>query len=262
MKQFLSIFLTILCTNLVAHLGMLSAAERETWEYNGKIYQKYFVPDVNASFFIDDIPDGIKDHLRRGIYWEGGIGNLIKSYVKENSIAIDVGAHIGIHTIVMSRKVGPYGAVIAFEPQNKMYAELLKNLETNQCSNVIPIRKALGDVPQFIQLNPREILNEGGTAIGEGGDDAELIRLDDLQLSNVSFIKIDVECYERHVFEGARRTILQSKPVIIFELMAGKDYLTCDDATKREFEEFFAYVESFGYQVSLIFGADYLAIPL
>ncbi len=36
----------------------------------------------------------------------------------ENSIAIDIRAHIGLHTLTMSRKVGAEGSIIAFEPQN------------------------------------------------------------------------------------------------------------------------------------------------
>jgi FkbM family methyltransferase len=181
--------------------------------------------------------------------------------VKEDSVAIDIGAHIGIHTITMSRKVGPNGKVFAFEPQKKMYRELLKNLEINGCNNVTAIRKALGETAQVVQLNHRNIYNEGGTAIGQGGDDAEVITLDSLNLCNVSLIKMDVECYERYVFEGARETILKNHPIIIFELMAGEDYLTCSPDRKMVFEQFFSYVESMGYEVKLIFGADYIAIP-
>jgi len=232
------------------------------WECNGQIYKKCYLPELDAYFYIDDIPDGIKDHLRKGIYWEASIGNLIKSNVRRNSVAIDIGAHIGIHTITMSRKVGQHGHVVAFEPQEKIYAELLQNLQTNHCSNVTALRQAVGDTDQTIQLNVRNVLNEGGTAIGEGGDHAQMVRLDALNLNNVSLIKIDVECYEYHVFQGARETILRNKPVIIFELMSGSDYYNCSSEIKEEFDKVFLLLESWGYKVDLIFGADYIAVPL
>jgi len=232
------------------------------WEWNGQIYKKCYVPELDAYFFIDNIPDEIKNHLRKGIYWESAIGNLIKKNVRINSIAIDIGAHIGIHTITMSRKVGRNGNVVAFEPQEKMYGELLQNLKVNHCSNVTPLRQAVGDTEQTIQLNVRNILNEGGTAIGEGGDFAQMTRLDSLNLNNVSLIKIDVECYEYHVFQGARETILRNKPIIIFELMSGSDYYDCSPEIKEEFDKVFLLLKSWGYKVNLIFGADYIAVPL
>ena len=34
----------------------------------------------------------------------------------EGGVALDVGANVGLHTIVMSRLVGPAGRVFAFEP--------------------------------------------------------------------------------------------------------------------------------------------------
>lgn len=224
-------------------------------------YHVYCVPEMGACFYVDEVPDGIKWHLRQGIYWESTIGRLIEKYTKEGSTAIDVGAHLGIHTITMSRKVGGAGKVVAFEPQHKMYTELLGNLALNGCLNVNAYRMALGEENRMIQLNQRNPENEGGTAIGTGGDDAQMVTLDSLELTNVSLIKIDVERYEYFVLQGARETILKNKPVIIFELLSGDDYFTCDAETKQQFDNVFDFVRSLGYRVDLIFGADYIALP-
>ena len=225
-------------------------------------YKKYYVNTLDACFYVDEIPDGIKSFLKKGVYWEGAIGNLIKKYVKEGTNAIDVGAHIGIHTIVMSRKAGPQGAVFAFEPQKKMYAEQLLNLKINNCNNVVSIPKALGECSKTIQMSVRDPINEGGTSIGEGGDFAEMITLDSLNLQNVSLIKIDVEHYEYFVFKGAKDTILRNKPVIIFEIMGKYDYETGSDEIKQQYDRVIALVESFGYKVFQYFGNDYVAFPL
>ncbi|MDP1608678.1 MAG: FkbM family methyltransferase [Chlamydiales bacterium] len=251
------IFVITSCLCVFSTLGLFG----ENPEIDLRNYTVSYVPDLDAYFYVDDIPDGIKWHLRQGIYWESGIGNLIKYYVKKGSVAVDVGAHIGIHTITMSRKVGPLGQVIAFEPQKKIHAEHLANLSLNHCNNVTTLRKALGENFRTIQMTASDPTNEGGTPIGLGGDFAEMITLDSLNLQNVSLIKIDVESYEFFVFQGARDTILRNKPVIIFEIMGGYDYNNCSQEIKEQFEKTIELVTSYGYSVTLIFGNDYIALP-
>ncbi len=248
----------------LARLNELNKIElgRENIPIDLQKYQIYHVYGLEADFYVDEGPDGIKSHLKQGIYWEGDIGNLIKSHVQEGTIAVDVGAHIGIHTITMSRKVGPQGAVIAFEPQKKIYAEHLENLKLNHCYNVVTFRKALGDAPKTIQMNSRDPTNEGGTPIGGGGDFAEMITLDSLNLQNVSLMKVDVESYEFFVFQGARETILRNKPVIIFEILGGYAYANSPPDIKEQFDKTIELVASYGYNVSLIYGNDYLALPI
>lgn len=97
-------------------------------------------------YWLDDDPqDSIKQTLKSGYPYEGNISLMIYELVNKGSVAIDVGAHIGVHTIIMSRKAGPDGIVIAFEPNNKLYMELLANLQLNDCRNVISICKGVGD---------------------------------------------------------------------------------------------------------------------
>lgn len=221
------------------------------------------VPVFDAELYIDnDTLDGIKRQLLSGIYWEEGIGRLIGRYTKRGTVAVDAGSHIGIHSIAMSRAVGPKGKVYSFEPQKKLYAEQLRNLEQNGCSNVLLYRKALGEQDGVINMCPYNPMNEGGQLIGRGGDEADMITLDSLNLRNVSLIKADVEYYEYFVFLGARETIMQCRPIIIFELLIGRPYEICPDHMKDQTNHNpKSLLESWGYTVTLIHGADYVAIP-
>jgi FkbM family methyltransferase len=230
-------------------------------DFDEKNYKVYFVSGIDACFYIDDVPDGIKAHLRRGDYWESAIGTLIKTHSVEGTTVVDIGAHIGIHTITMSRKVGPEGKVISFEPQHKIFAEQLENLRINDCSNVTPLCKAAGETFKTIELSSRNPENEGGTSLGSGGDFAEMITLDSLKLNHVSLIKVDVERYEYFVFLGAQETILRNRPVLIFEVMGEHDYTSCSEEIKARFDQVFSFVASLGYKISLIFGNDYIAFP-
>ncbi len=229
--------------------------------FTNPFYRICFSPYLDASFYIDEVPDSIKSFLRKGDTWEGNIAVLIEQFAKKGSIAIDVGAHIGIHTLKMSQCVGSKGAVVAFEPQVKMFAEQLRNLKLNRCKNVISIRKACGEKFQFIQMNPIDPTNEGGTMIGSGGDIAELIPLDSLHLENVSLIKIDAEEAEYFVLQGAKETILRNKPVILFEILNRPDYENSPLHEKVNYIRVISLLESFGYEPYVVFGNDYIAFP-
>ncbi len=224
-------------------------------------YRICYSPYLNAFFYIDDVPDSIKSYLRKNDTWEGNIALLIERFVKEGSIAVDIGAHIGVHTLKLSKLVGPHGGVVAFEPQVKMYAEQLRNLKLNRCNNVLSLRKACGEKAQFIQMNPIDPTNEGGTVIGSGGDVAEMIPLDSLNLENVSLIKIDVEESEYFVLQGAKETIARNRPVIFFEILNRPDYEKSPLHEKVNYIRVISLIESMGYEPFVIFGNDYIAFP-
>jgi len=229
--------------------------------FNNPFYRICYSPYLASFFYIDEVPDSIKSYLRKNDTWEGNIAVLIEEFTKEGSIAIDIGAHIGVHTIKMSKMVGPKGGVVAFEPQVKMYAEQLRNLKLNRINNVISIRKACGDQFQFIQMNPIDPTNEGGTVIGTGGDVAEMIPLDSLHLENVSIIKIDAEESEYFVLQGAKETIARNKPVILFEILNRPDYDQSPLHEKMNYVRVISLLESIGYEPFVIFGNDYIAFP-
>src|SRR5262249_28126957 len=137
---------------------------------------------------------------------------------RETSTVLDIGAHIGTHTLSLSQKVGPQGLVIAFEPQYKLFTELHENLKLNHQSNVIPLRYAIGDVNQPVTMHENLFDNEGGTPIGIGGDPVIMITLDSLGLKNVSLMKIDIEGSELRFLQGAIETIKSNRPILLIEI--------------------------------------------
>ena len=133
-------------------------------------------------------------------------------------VVVDVGAHIGTMTLKMAKLVGPEGRVIAYEPQVKIYQELLINLDLNGVDNVCAHFAALGDSHARIAMDPPMVGNEGGTSMGKGGNLVELHTLDSHRLESVALIKIDVEGAEDGVLLGAEQTILRHRPVIVIEI--------------------------------------------
>jgi len=226
-------------------------------------YQVYPMPGhvVTGSLYMDDADDVIKDELKAGRLWEPLVVGMIIKYAEPGTTMLDVGAHIGVHTLVMSKLAGPTGRVYAYEPQKKMYRELVHNMRLNGATNVVPMRYAAGDTNAIIEMNPPTEGNEGGTSVGEGGDQAELRTIDSFGFRNVSLIKIDVESQEDQVLDGARETIISSKPVILVEIQGGYLPDQAPPAVKAKIAATLKRIEDMGYS-TIRFGVyDYVAIP-
>jgi FkbM family methyltransferase len=187
-------------------------------------FQSYAIATVEEKdlFYIDDKPDLIKTHhTKKGLAWEGWMRAEMKKYVRPGSVVIDIGGHMGTHALNLSRIVGPAGTVHVFEPQAKLFCELVINMYLNHVKNAVLHRTALGNERKWAQMAPPNPINEGNTCMGAGGEYVKMERLDDYHFQDVSFIKIDVEGFEMQVIEGARETICRSKPIMIVEIWHG-----------------------------------------
>lgn len=167
-------------------------------------------------------------------------------YVVFGSTVLDVGAHIGALTVPMARLVGPQGRVYAFEPQKKVFRELVHNLKLNGLSNTIPLRMAVSSEPGVVEMNA-VTTQDGRVGIGSGRDEVEARTVDSFGFSNVSVIKIDVEGHETHVRWGARDTIDAFRPVIFLEIRRENLELTR------------LLLEAFGYHLRRLRRRDYIA---
>jgi len=221
-------------------------------------FEKYSIYPVGKDlYYVDDIYDWIKSlYIKKGIEWEKHIQCQLAAYGKPNSVALDIGGHMGTHTLNLSRIVGEQGVVHVFEPQKKMFSELNINMHLNGCKNIVFHRNALGNSEKWIQMCRPCSTNEGIACVNESptalnSDMAKMIRLDSLDLNDVSIIKIDVEGFEMEVIRGGVETIKRNKPVMIVEIFQGPE----NAAKIKE-------IESLGYKHKLLHGDDYLFLPV
>jgi predicted methyltransferase len=70
---------------------------------------------------------------------------LVAAYLKPGMHVIDIGANIGLYSILSHKIVTPYGRVLAFKPSSESYRRLLNNIALNDCTCVMPIKMALSD---------------------------------------------------------------------------------------------------------------------
>lgn len=161
---------------------------------------------------------------------------LFEQIIGQNDIIIEVGANIGAHTIGLAQRVGPYGRVLAFEPQRIVFQTLCANIALNSLTNVDCYWAAAGVEPGFIEvpeLDPQQRSNFGGVSLKSwvGGQRVECIPLDRFfDLPRLSFIKVDVEGMEAEVLAGGRKLIDKFRPVLYVE----NDRLEKSEALMRQ----------------------------
>src|SRR5262245_28889873 len=70
--------------------------------------------------------------------YEALVQRLYEAILRPGDVAFDVGAHLGRHTLPLSRRVGRMGRVIAFEPLPQCLASLHRdapaNVEIHDCA--------------------------------------------------------------------------------------------------------------------------------
>ena len=223
-------------------------------------------------FYIEPPPrDPIKTYMEDGYVWESHVIASIKQHVAPGSVALDVGAYIGTHALLMGRVAS---RVYAFEPQRKVFRELHHNVQLNGLDDVVvPLRYALGASNAIVELDaPRKGIYEGGVAVGASGDRVEMRTLDSFGFDNVSLVKVDVEGFEDAVLAGAAETIRANKPVILIEILGAVDHDTASLQERQRIAATVATIEGFGYRVSQLpsdalwqrkwpYRHDYIAMP-
>lgn len=142
---------------------------------------------------------------------------FFRAYLKTKDQVIDVGANIGDTALISSIKVGPDGKVWAIEPHPRTYRFLLSNLKLNRAYNVVSLNYAVGNNSGEVTFadDRRDDMNR----VGLGTLHIPLKKLDDLVKIRepIALLKVDVEGYEKPVFEGASE-ILKLAQAIHFEV--------------------------------------------
>jgi FkbM family methyltransferase len=214
-----------------------------------------------------------------GKHWdEDIISNILYPYIKQSSFILDIGSHIGSHTIAYC-SINNEANIICFEPQKQLYNILVKNIEDNSYTNRVTVfNKAVGNKNRYIEMSESNTVcftydnkneynksleyNMGALSIGKNGEKTEMITIDSLLLDKCDFIKIDVEGAEPLVLVGAENTIKKYKPIIWYEFNSRRVTQEMLDINEHinNFKLPHEILISWGYNISQ-FGDDYLAIP-
>jgi len=138
--------------------------------------------------------------------------------------AVDVGANMGLWSYAMAR-AGVFSKIVALEPN----IALTHDLQGARIPEVEVRDVAASDVAGQRDLKipvHRQMVLSGWASLESNIDVAtdefqvlpvKLVRIDDLDLSDVSFVKMDVEGHELSALQGATRTIGNGRPACLIE---------------------------------------------
>lgn len=194
----------------------------------------------NACFTtISDNIDGHKIHYQLNtdigekLFFDGHFEkeeiSICEKFLSKNSIVLDVGANIGIHSLYFS-KIAKEGMILAIEPSPKTYNILLRNIYGKK--NIIPLNIAIADSTSILDFyeaednaysslkdTRRKRIKTVHPVVAFSIDQL----LSNLYLEQIDLVKIDVEGLEQLVLEGMTDTIAKYKPCIFCEIYKGEN---------------------------------------
>ena len=173
-------------------------------------------PDSTSSssvIYFNGLPD----------YWEM---KFIQAYLRPGDNFLDVGANVGVYTILAASCIGENGSVDAFEPMEATARRIEEQVSLNGLENVEVHRLAVGDQNQIVDFcyadnsammhMQRDGESEAGALHVQG------IRLDDFKPGKrYAMGKMDIEGAEPLALQGALNNLSQSNPPVWLLELAG-----------------------------------------
>jgi FkbM family methyltransferase len=230
-------------------------------------------PPEDRTFLVHTPGDGrIRLHYRevigfltlvQGSFEAAEVETLMEA-ARPGTVAVDIGANVGIFTIPLGRAVGREGAVWAFEPLPENLDRLRENVIESESSNVRLFGVAASDTDEALSFHvagdsaygsTREVFSGWGTgrSLTVPG-----VCLDTAWRAHgmpfVSVIKIDVEGAELAVLRGSQDVIRHCRPVLLLEA-----------ANANELVEIEKYLLGFNYERRMRTGFvehNHLFVPL
>jgi FkbM family methyltransferase len=150
------------------------------------------------------------------------------SVLKEGDVFVDIGANVGLFSLIASTIVGKNGKVISFEPAPKTFARLIENVKLNDLKNIdtrnIGLSNVNDELTFYVSKNGYDAWNsfapsqdnklESSIQVSVSTLDVEL---ENIEKSKIKLIKMDVEGWEKFVLKGGREFFTNYRPIVMVE---------------------------------------------
>lgn len=155
---------------------------------------------------------------------------LLAEVLRPGMTFVDVGANDGLYSLFAAKRVGRSGKVVAVEPSTREFDRLSRNLMLNRLWNVQTFHVAASDCRGEGTLRVAGYSHEGHNTLGTFIYDTDLARtekvrlvplddlIDDIGVSRVDVIKMDIEGAEYSALQGARKVLHHHRPMLLLEL--------------------------------------------
>ena len=157
--------------------------------------------------------------LADGVLPDQGTLKVVEKYLRPGGTFVDVGANVGLFSLLAARIVGPTGKVIAIEPAPATAAALRATISANGIEDIVAVKELAAGAEQGLST----------LAVSHNSTKSSLIPFDTAANTTVAsvapldtilgglvpdMVKIDVEGWEPQVVEGMK-AILRANPDII-----------------------------------------------
>ena len=201
----------------------------------------------HGSFLVPKVDEFIGQSLKLNKEWEEKTLDICKQILKSDSIVVEVGSHIGSHTVPISRMCG---RVFAFEMQRLIFQLLNANLMLNGRLNVHTHSNPVSNESSTIKLaemnwgaSEENKLNTGNGKFAnlkhDKGYPTKIVTLDEElgHLKQISLLKLDAEGEEVNILKGSKEIIKKFKPHILTEF-GERNVADLRELLKDEYELF------------------------
>ncbi|HVJ34544.1 MAG TPA: FkbM family methyltransferase [Terriglobia bacterium] len=240
--------------------GKLSAFSKWRGRFVGRLSElsrlSVEVLDGDRSYIFEC---GSRRELRRSseaLLKEPGTNAWIRNKVRPGEVFYDIGANIGVYTLMAGKQVGRTGRVYAFEPHAANFAQLLRNVKRNDLQGIVlPCCIALHNKSELVNFNYMDLgVARGHSQVNQLTDymgeqfEAELAEpkvsfsLDDLisqhGLLAPDHIKIDVDGNEIPILNGMLGVLTGEKSPKTIQV----------ETNKTQNQELVPFMEKIGYR--------------
>jgi FkbM family methyltransferase len=218
----------------------------------------------NLEYFDTKIDQGVQlrlhfdSELSRLIYvddFERTEREFLKAYLRHGDLFIDVGANIGLFSLIAARIVRPTGKVYAFEPTSRIYERLTNNVRLNTYNEIACFRLALsdqvGEQALFVSEDGFDAWNSFAHPVAGQSFIPERVECETWDhfavahnlLGRVTMMKLDVEGWEARVLSGARETLSRADAPLLQVEFTDSTAASAGSSCK----ELYHILEDFGY---------------
>jgi len=180
-----------------------------------------------------DATDWVISHEIRHANYERHMVNFFQHVLRPGMTMIDVGANIGLFSLLAAKIVGATGKVYSIEPRGENARLLLYSAALNHFDNIHLLPTAVGDATGYTLYQTH--IGANGALMSKNGDDAgftdhailnptsqvvPMARLDNLISEPVDIIKLDIEGAEGMALRGGSELVRANRPIITSEASA------------------------------------------
>jgi len=239
---------------------------RETWWRARRGQADSFLYEVQPGVRLRLYLDSELCHLIYCREFEWAERAFLNVFLRSGDMFVDVGANIGLFTMIAAKLVGPSGRVLAFEPTTRTYERLCDNVLASALTNVSCLNIALSDAGGELEIRSSHDGFDAWNSFAQptmgsiyAAETVRTARWDDIARERglagaVTMMKVDVEGWEEHVLAGAATELSPSEaPVLQIEF--------ADNGQPSHCRNLYAALERLGYEVFTFDAATRLLKP-